>query len=716
MKQISTIFLVVLLFANCITIFAQVPNTPPPAPKVLELEGTNPLDNFPKKGLPQPYSLGRNRSEELAVWIATELSKYDDEALPILISTLQKSGFFIMNQNQKILYTPTATYDMEMTFYDFEVAGMLKTSALGKTTTIKKLGEVISQNNSQISADKLGKSILSDLRKARKSEDMRLKFVATLIFEFGKRLPTPVDLATATPETAKINLIQLALIERMLLGDLIDSYSNVVAADLSKRELFQSNQVRFLNAGFLRSASSLCDSWDDLSIFQNKSNKGYELAQKNPIFAETLDECELLINKTKIAECKAKKDKSLQQQFLEMIGKGLRVAVISSATDSLEAASQSIRIDLVVQAPAPLVRTKSASGAGETRDLTAILTMEPLRPEKAAQIGCMKTLTGSNPNFDLYEPDSLDGKQVGWVIGKGGGLVKFSTQSDKLTGQTGESKISLVGKPQPEDLTNRKVYATAETAEVIVMVSGNNASFAAKTVQVPIRDWIPCSDDWGGTINYKLYKSTGPTKSGNGVMTTDFSVTADIKLIPRKPEEMNTKPQSANIFVDYDYLQTFEGENDVSICCPDASNQKEKVVKRKAIFQKKKYKSPFFVIYTGGDRDYSLNFISALKSIKARQTESSETIKTTCSLDEDKDDLAPLAPRKPIIPASFEEEDDLAPIWKYVPVQIDLDLPMGRYGQRFTGTAGEFLFGSKEFNYKDGIKVTWSWNLSRCKD
>ncbi len=625
MKQISTLLFIISLFASCTTTFAQVPNTPPPPPKVVELEGTNPLDNFPKKGLPQPYYLGRNRSEELAGWIANELSKYDEEALPILISTLQKSGFFIMDQNQKILYTPTATYDMEITFYDFEVAGMLRTSALGKTTTIKKLAEVLSQNNPQISADKLGKSILSDLRKARNSEDMRLRFIGTLIFEFSKLFTTPVDLATATPETAKINHIQIALIGRMLLGDLIDSYSKIVAADYRKRELFDSNEFRFINAGFLKSTNSLCDSWDDLSIFQNKSNKAYDTAQKNPIFTETLDECELLTDKTKIAECKAKKNKDLHQQFLEAIGKGLRVATISSATDSLEAASQTIKIDLVVQAPAPLVRTKSATGAGETRDLTAMLTMEPLKPEKAAQIGCMKKLTESNTNFDLYEPDSLDGKKVDWVIGKGGGLVKFSTQSDRLTGKTGESKISLVGKPQTEDLTNRKTYATPETAEVVVIVSGNNANFASKTVQVPIRDWIPCSDDWSGKITYVASLSrTIETKAAGVVGKTSYVLDneVNIRLNPRKPEEINSKPVNpAKISVHYYYSEDFEGEGDLNPCCPSDSD-KTKIKKSKTLFQSRNYTNDFFIQYSGGERDFNLGFISGLKSVRAKERKS----------------------------------------------------------------------------------------------
>ena len=119
-----------------VSIFAQrqIANTPPPEPKLTAVESTNPMDTFAKKGLPEAFIIGRNRSDELAAWLAKEISKYDDQSLSILIAALQKAGFYIIDKNQKILYKPTATYDMEMAFYDFEVVGMLKTSAMGATT------------------------------------------------------------------------------------------------------------------------------------------------------------------------------------------------------------------------------------------------------------------------------------------------------------------------------------------------------------------------------------------------------------------------------------------------------------------------------------------------------------------------------------------------------------------------------------------------------
>ena len=47
---------------------------------------------------------------------------------------------------------------------------------------------------------------------------------------------------------------------------------------------------------------------------------------------------------------------------------------------------------------------------------------------------------------------------------------------------------------------------------------------------------------------------------------------------------------------------------------------------------------------------------------------------------------------------------------------FDMQLEDGRYGQRFVGTAGEVLFGTKVLNLQDGTKVTWKWDLYRCRD
>lgn len=735
MRQISKISIILLILSSAASVFAQrhIATAPPPEPKLELIESKDPTAAFAKNGLPEAFIIGKNRSDKLAEWLAKEISKYDEQSLPMVTAALQKVGFYIIDQNQKILYKPTSTYDMEMAFYDFEVVGMLKTSARGTTTTIKKLAEVISQNNSQISADKLGALILKDLQTAKNSKDMRIRFAANLIFELGKNSNKPIDLSAATPETSRINIIQASLIERMLLGDLMDSYGKLVAGNYRKGSFLRSDEIRFINASFLNT-NSLCDSFDDLTTLQNTGKNAYQFAEKIPVFAATLDECELLGDKKAIDDCKARKaggsNNASRRQFLENFGKGLRLVVISMASSKLKSASQRVKIDLKVTEPMPLVRTKSAANMGESRDVSAKFTLEWTDLAKAAQVGCLDNLAaGSSPKFDLLESPSMEGKTIKWGIvsedaaDQGDDSVTLSSQSDKLTGLVGESLVSIVGKPQPEDLTNRKVYATPHVVYVDVIVRENNATLGSQTVRVPIRDWIPCTDDWSGTIKYKrdysksfVVKSTRQSNgngTGDGIRKVYIYENAAIRLNPRKPEEMKTKPLNpAEISIDAEYRDITTGERENDPCCGKTEGSfNTKFTTGMQEYHRKTYKRNFYVNFSGSARDFGLGFGSDLRMINTTQYPVNEVSNTNCSLEEEADEE--LVPITPIIPS---EDEELAPLGKVGRRVLDLSLEEGRYGQRFVGTAGEVLFGSKELNLPDGSKVTWSWNLYRCRD
>jgi hypothetical protein len=111
--------------------------------------------------------------------------------------------------------------------------------------------------------------MLSDLRTAAavtiKAEEITSnkssqtkRFWARLMIELGKNFPQPVDLMTATPQNAQLNIIQASLLQRRLLGDVI-GYANRQAqqgfpnsrpvADLLKP---RSSEVRFLNTSYER--------------------------------------------------------------------------------------------------------------------------------------------------------------------------------------------------------------------------------------------------------------------------------------------------------------------------------------------------------------------------------------------------------------------------------------------------------------------------------
>lgn len=720
MKQLSIIFLIVLAFAN-IAFAQRNPNatSPPPPAKVVEVESPNPLELFSKKGLPEPYIIGNNRSDELAEWLATEIMKFDEQSLPILMAALQKTGFYIMDKNQKILYKPTATYDFEMSFYDFEVVGMLKIAATGKTTNLKKLAEIISQNNSQIPADKLSKTILEDLRAANNSTDVRIRFAAKLIFELGRKMDKPVDLTTSTPENYKINAIQLSLIERILLGDLMDSYSKLVTENLfnRKEKWFKANEIRFVNAGFLNSQTSSCDAWDDLSTLQNTSKNVYQRFKKEKfaVFQKTLDECELITDPRAKEECKKAK-----QQYLEILGKGLKFLVVTVVASKLQAAFENIKIVLNVQEPSPLIRTKSSTDLGETRDITAKFTIDPIDKDTAKQIACMKSIIpGSIHKLELYDGFTLDGKSVTWNLSSEQDSVLLSSQSDKLTGQSGQSLISLVGKSQPEDLTNRKNFASPTTAELTVNIKNDQATLGSRTVQVPIRDWIPCTDDWAGTVHYyRSYKKTDIIKStrqnngngtGDGIRTVDLFQEAFVKLNPRRPEDMKTKiANPADIRIHYSYKEIFEGVRENDPCCGKTEGSfNTKFTEGKIIDSKPDFiwlKLPFSINYSAGERDFSLSFNGSTGLFPTKIRHIHDVSETNCPLEEDY--LSPI-----------REEDDLAPIISASrPESFDYRIESGRYGQRFVGSAGEVLFGEKFLTLPDKSDVLWQWDLYRCRD
>ena len=109
------------------------------------------------------------------------------------------------------------------------------------------------------------------------------------------------------------------------------------------------------------------------------------------------------------------------RQFVPAVSRNFRerikTCVISLASYKLRAASQTIKIELKVQEPIPLVRTKSAINSGETRDVTAKFTMDWAEPEKANQVGCLdKLVANASPKFDMSESPSLEGKTVEWIL------------------------------------------------------------------------------------------------------------------------------------------------------------------------------------------------------------------------------------------------------------------------------------------------------------
>jgi hypothetical protein len=741
MKQLLLLITAILFSTNFANSQPRNVNaTAPPPVKVLPLEIFDDANSFYDKGLPEPQIIGENPTDKLAAELAKKISEYDEESLSILIGTLQKAGFYIIDENQKILYQPTVGKGMGLGLYDFEIVGMYKLSRTGYVTSVSKMAGAISRGLPDANLETL---LLQDLRAAANSNNSMKRFWARLIIELGKQFPNPVDLMTATPDKSQLNVIQATIWERRLVGDLIAFASQQSSIFYQPRQLFypQINRANYVNASF----TSKLDPCDFSSV-------------------ETT-EVDAAATATTTAHGKVLEKISESSTKLEKFGKGLGGVNLALSWAKLVAAVTQMKGEIQVQQPLPLIRTKSNKTSGEKRLLTGKFE---IKVNDLRKLNCVRMAINATTGMDFSMPSSgpLGNKPVSWELG---GEVSFKGQNSSKTGEfeqvvyllpkdgeprdqhkqetgaNGISEIYLEGAKQKEDLNGQKVVPLPKMATVRADIALKNMSdskqeavdvgsfgvglaasggptplgilsalpelgFRAKipvvAVKVPIRDWTPCSEDWGGTINFKkVKKATVVRKSqrqsngngtGDGILEIDNREEAEIILNPRKPEEMQTKPPNPpTIVVNGRLYDIFKGLRQNDPCCGKTEgNFRTKFAEGSEETFYDVVKKEANVNYIGSARDYSIGFSFFTGEFKSKHREFYEVSETSCELELD---------------GAKSEETERTRAMSY-------SLDSGRYGQRFVNSEGELLQGEKVVNLPDGTVVTWNWALARCKD
>lgn len=742
MKKLSAIIPAVFVLAIAFAVSAQQrnPNAAAPLPeKVVPLEIVDSANSFADKGLPVPYIIGENPSDKLAAELAKKISNYDEDSLAFLIATLQKAGFYIIDENQKILYKPTVGKGMGLAFYDFEVVGMYKLSRGGVVSSVGKIADAVAKD---LPDSNIGALMLEDLRAAANSKDSIKRFWARLIIELGKQFPQPVDLMLATPANAQLSVIQASLWERRVVGDLIAFASQQSTIfHPSHQNLFTPKRydVNFLNASLTKQSVTF-----------------------DPCDFSSVETTEVDASATVITTIHGKTLESIAKEGgkLEKFGKGLGYVNLALSWAKLVAALTQIKGELKVQDPMPLVRTKSDKTPGEKRLLTAKFE---IKVNDLRKLNCLRMAINATSGLDFSMPSSgpLGEKPVSWELG---GEVSFKGQNSSQTGafdqvvyllplegnnrdhhkqetsKNGTAEIYLEGAKQKEDLNNQKVVPLPKLATVRADIALKNMNdtkqeitdvgsmgvgfatgglvgilsalpelgFRAKipvvAVKVPIRDWTPCSEDWGGTINFKkelnstiVMKSTRQSNgngSGDGIWEISNREEAQIILNPRKPEEMTTKPPNPpTIIVNGRLYEVFNGIRQNDPCCGKTEgNFRTKFAKGSEETFYDVVKKEASVNYSGSPRDYTLGFRFYSGEFNSKYREFYEVSETSCELELDS--------------AKSEEKDK-----KRI---MNFELQAGRYGQRFINSEGELLQGEKVLNEVNGAKITWSWALARC--
>ena len=452
--------------------------------------------------------------------------------------------------------------------------------------------------------------------------------------------------------------------------------------------------------------------------------------------------------------------KEVIKKNFENVAKGIEHANLVSSYVKVIMANMNIKADITVADPVPLIRTKSDREYDEQRTVTAKFRIDFKHADTINCVGkALKASTGME--VEVPKDGPMKGVPVKWEpIMVGSGPSKFSRYpvviladdkkkqdiSIQVTNELGENKITLFGKPQERNLEQEPVVPQAKKAGLNVSVATESmdasddipkifwfgfegdfgvkafvelvpeilAKMALKTykVSVPVRDWQPCSEDWGGYINYtkklnktivvKATRTSNGNSTGDGIRRIEKDVLVNIVLNPRSPEDIIAKkaPRPADFRVRGRYSDIFEGSREGDPCCGPA----EGVYRTKfrtgsettflGYFQKL-----FYLRFTGGDRDYSLAFDFSTDPVAGHTHSFTEILETNCPLEYAEE--------------SSQDSD--------TPVTLADSLPDGRYGDRFVNSAGDLLQGTKPspgappIQAPDGSTVTWEWALVRCR-
>lgn len=726
----------------------------------------NSLADFPTKGLPEAYLLGDAASPELAKKAVAAILKNDENSLPALIGALQKAGFHIIDRNQKILFQPTGISN-GAAFFDYEIAGMLRATQFGAVTTLDKMAGMLTGDDPQLKSLRLASLFLSDLRAASSMTRERIEkvprdqmastqqkaFLAALVMELGAQ-------TGGLTNSSKINLIQASIIERRFLADLAATYSEFQSPQaffIPQRRMFDSrDDVRFVNASWSRPFQDPCKAVEAIDKMQGYESKGRKVIKAFDRVMNTLATGEYTDDVPggilkKIPE--SNQFKKMFEERFKKVADGFEKLNIVMSYVKLVAANMNIKADLQVEDPMPLIRTKHNRNTGQERIVTAKFSIEFAGSE---EINCTAKAAKLMTGLEVEVPDDgpLKDVPVIWEMlvegdrySRHAGYPVIVDAVDKTRGDTsrqrtnelGENKIKLTGKPQARNLEQEPVVPLATKADLRVSIAtekmdaakdipkifsfGLGGKFGPAAlieiapeilgkmalrsfrVSVPVRDWQPCSDDWGGiiTVHRELHKTVSELRkielngntSGTGLLRVSEIDDAEIVLNPRTRAEIENnaaeKPASVKARGVHSSIGEFIRAGDP--CCGTEEGVFNTKLRRGEEFKYEKSNltmaSP--VTFRGSQRDYTLMLLFQLDMIPVEVRKFGEVIESNCPLED-----------------GWSRIEDS--YWGYT-----VTLPEGRWAERYVNPEGDILSGSKTINMPDGAKVTWTWKLARCK-
>ena len=508
------------------------------------------LNDFAKKGLPEPAALPAQNLDVAAMIMARQISKFDNSSLPTLLTALQAAGFAIVDEKHNILRRPMGDgRGQGLTFYDFEAVGAIKLGNHGLGTSLDIISGIITKSTPEMPASQFSALVLQEIREHANSENPYLRFWAGLIIELGKASPKPVDLMTASPSEVSLSVLQASLLVRRLQGD------------------FYSRHATPNHASRLQTTADATPTFLPVAWTTNNLSSFRRMVLPTTLDGPcNLDNDESLFFDGQAVLLSTWANKQLEQVVGEKLGLGLAGANIALGWLKLVAAVTALQGEITVDNP-PLIRTLNST-PGEKRLMTARIWSEV---GKLETLNCLRPLVNAATGLDFNMPSSgpLGNVAVEWHFAGDNEIrvndaatrnlqnfVVFQApdganrnQLKQVTDDDGISKMWLVGTPKiPAVVYQKDPLRIEKQADVVVGVTlksakdgkqnwldilgtslgsigavagelnplgilgalpeiGFRTPWAAARVTIPVIDHEPCNGQWLGTITYTQVKT-----------------------------------------------------------------------------------------------------------------------------------------------------------------------------------------------------------------
>jgi hypothetical protein len=503
---------------------------------------------FSEGKLPEPSRLPRGNVDQQAAILARAVSLRDESSTAAFYAAVLAAGFAVRDTDGSVMQTQEGGQGLMLDASELAATAKLYGEDYG--VMLAHFSDSFTKTVPELNTVPLANILLDGIRSGANSPNPSVRFLSRFIVELGKNSEPATDmLGTVEPAKTRLDAIQVALIMSRLTGDLMAAQKKTARLDGRSNYAHSNAVLPPINW------QSPCPTTDRQDVILDYTSLG-----STTLFGILADR--------------------LGGKFERFGGLAGFANIISTVFKFILTYSM-VDVEITMDDDM-LVRTKSSSTPGETRTLTAKLKILPGSWEK---LNCLRVaLNFIGIDTEMPKSGPLADVTVAWTIVLGGDsrgalgtvvdLVSGEDDRDDLiylkpkpgahpmpnkqtADENGESVIDVVGAPQKQDLTRRKVLEVYKAAGVTVGVQikptkikdaeaalstlsdilGVVISFltkdpvgggvglifetmyranwySAKPFYFMVKDWEPCKGHWQGTITFTTsFKEIGSGES-----------------------------------------------------------------------------------------------------------------------------------------------------------------------------------------------------------